>query len=156
MTKPTPSGPSTSGGRKPTSGSAGTSRVLGSIEVNVQVTRPVVRLMPAVTSTNTPRVARGVDAGAVVVPAGRDADRGVAEAEIAELERAPIQVRIELLGDDDELGRGGGRGLVFKIDEVGERLGWCQKAVGPEAARSGNEVGVFRIRPGDLYRVTAA
>ncbi len=59
---------------------------------------------------------------AVGAQAGRHDDLDVAEAEIAELEGAPVEVGIEGFGDLDDLGGGRGAGLVLKLDRVGIRL----------------------------------
>jgi hypothetical protein len=49
--------------------------------------------------------AAGIDARVVHLPASRDMDNEVAEGEIAELERGPVEFRIQLFGDDDDLSR---------------------------------------------------
>ena len=54
---PSPLGGSVSGGRKPTSGFDGVSSVVGSSDVNVTVSRPVLRFRLASMSTYTPSVA---------------------------------------------------------------------------------------------------
>jgi hypothetical protein len=54
---PSPLGGLVSGGRKPTSGLAGVSSVVGSSDVNVIVSRPVRRFRLASMSTYTPSVA---------------------------------------------------------------------------------------------------
>ncbi len=59
----------------------------------------------------------------VVLRVRRDRDRVVAEAEAGPLEGGPVEVRIELVGDVDPLGRGGGGGVVLEVDLVGERVG---------------------------------
>lgn len=59
--------------------------------------------------------AAGVDARLVRFQAGRHRVELPAEAEIAELEGAPIEVRIELLGDFDDLHGAGAEGLFSKL-----------------------------------------
>ena len=56
----------------------------------------------------------------VVLAAGRDREDRVAEADAGELEGGPVQIGVELVGDGDVLGRGGGRGGVLEVDLVGE------------------------------------
>jgi hypothetical protein len=65
-----------------------------------------------------------------------------AEAHVAELEGAPVQVWIELFGDDDRLRRRRGRGFVFKVDGVGEEPIRLNKAAGAKAGGDIDAVGV--------------
>ena len=56
----------------------------------------------------------------VVLAAGRDRKDRVAPADAGELEGAPVQIGVELVGDRDGLGGGGGGGGVLEVDLVGE------------------------------------
>ena len=118
---PSPLGGLVSGGRKPTSGFDGRverrrvercerdreqagAQVQAGVDVDIDAER-----------------GRRVDPRAVRGQARRHVDDVAAEADRAELERAPIQVRAELLGDDDVV-RGDLGGLfVGEFDRVGER-----------------------------------
>ena len=90
----------------------------GSSEVKVTVNRPVWTLKSRATCTFNER-AVGVlvaDGGLVLRQPGGDGDVDRAEAERAELEGGPVEVRIELLGDGDVLG--GGAAVVLEVDGV--------------------------------------
>src|SRR5262249_8838293 len=65
---------------------------------------------------------RRVDAGLEGLQAGRHGDDRRAEADVAELERGPVEVRVEGLGDGHVLGRGGRLiRVVLEVDRVGQR-----------------------------------
>src|SRR5262249_46928299 len=82
-------------------------------------------------------------------PALRHRHAQVAEAEVAELEGAPVQVGVELLADDDNLGRGSGIGLVLELDGVGQRL-----LRGEEASGADDVVGVNGPKDRNYYTAT--
>ena len=92
--------------------------------------------------------AAGVDARVVRFQAGRHLVDLPAESEIAELEGAPIEVRIELLGDLDDLRGGRGGRLVLEVDGVGEGAAVRDESRRAVAGRARDEVGV-RGRFGD-------
>ena len=62
----------------------------------------------------------------------------------AELERAPIQVRAELLGDDDVVGGDLGGFLVGEFDRVGERAAGRDESDRPIARGAKEIVGIVR------------
>ena len=82
---------------------------------------------------------------------GRDGNRGRAELDVAELERGPVEVRVELGGDGHVLGGGGGLlGIVLEADGVGEHLLWIHKRRRAEAGRADQLVrveGAGAVRP---------
>src|SRR5262249_6765935 len=92
---------------------------------------------------NAERLA-GIHAGAVVLPAGRDRYREIAEAEGAQLEGAPVQVGVELLCNGDDLSGGRGGRLILEVDDVRQRCVNREEARWAEAGRAGNEVGILR------------
>ena len=121
VTKPSPASEVLSGGRKPSCGlPAGTSSVVGSMDVKVHVDHTGLLIERSVDVHINAGRAAGVDARLVRFQAGRHRVELPAEAEIAELEGAPIEVRIELLGDLDDLRRGRGGRLVLEVDRIGE------------------------------------
>ena len=76
----------------------------------------------------------------------RDLDGQAAEAEAVELEGAPVEVGVELLGDLDDEGRGGGGRDVLEVDDVGQRGRRRDEPLVAEAGQTGDEVrvgGVF-------------
>ena len=92
------------------------------------------------------------DGRLVVLAAGRDRQDRVAPADAGELEGAPVQVGVELVGDRDGLGRGGGRGGVLEVDLVGEDSSSVGNEVGGTVA-GGADHGV---RVGGMRRVARA
>ena len=65
--------------------------------------------------------APGIDARAVVLPAGRYRHREIAEADRAELKGGPVQVEVELLRDRNDLSGCGGSRLILEVDDVRQR-----------------------------------
>ena len=128
--------------RKPAVRPVGNMPVVGSTEVKVQVTSPVLALNEPVTSTYSPTVAVASIRVLVELPARRHLHGISREPEIAELEGAPIEVGGDLLGDSDDLGRSGGRRLVFEDDRVGEGLARGDEILASEAGGAEDVVGI--------------
>ena len=106
------------------------------------VNRPVWTLKSSATSTFERR-AVGVlvgDGGLVLRQPGGDGDVDRAEAERAELEGGPVEVRIELLGDGDVLG--GGAAVVLEVDGVGQGARRLDEALRAVAGGADHGVGV--------------
>ena len=87
-------------------------------------------------------MAVGVDPRAVRRQAGRHVDDVIAEPDRAELERGPVEVRAELLGDDDVVGGDLGGLLVGEFDRVGEGAAGGEEAGGAVAGGAEEVVGV--------------
>ena len=85
---------------------------------------------------------RRVDPRAVRRQARRHVDDVAAEPDRAELERAPVEVRAELLGDDDVVGGDLGGLLVGEFDRVGERAAGREESGGAVAGGAEQVVGV--------------
>ena len=137
-----------SGGRKPVRTSGGR-LVFGSIDWKVAVIRPVLVFER--------QLDQDVERQAVVghrhrrlemLAAGRDGDDVVAEADLGELQGAPVDVGIERVGHHHALGRGRGRGVVLEIDAVGQHGVTRDESLGPVAGRAGLGVRVVRMRGG--------
>ena len=122
-TKPIPRPLPSSGGRKPVSRLAGGRSVLGSIDwsdavkdargrVQVQVDRGPRRSGRSRSCSRWCHSAASRPGSPMYV---------LPKPTAAELEGAPIEVRIELVGDIDTLGRGRGAGVVLEEDLVGEQ-----------------------------------
>ena len=82
------------------------------------------------------------DGGLVLRQPGGNGDVDRAEAERAELERGPVEVRIELLGDGDVLG--GGAAVVLEVDGVRQGAGRLDEALRAVAGGADEGVGVVR------------
>ena len=107
------------------------SSVVGSSDVNVTVEQAGAQVQARVDVDIHAERGRGIDPRAVRGQARRHVDDVTAEPDRAELERAPVEVRAELLGDDDVVGRDLGGLLVGEFDRVGERT-----AGGKESGRA--------------------
>ena len=143
VTKPSPASEVSSGGRKPSCRVAGRHierRGVDGCEGPRYHTGLLIERSAHV-HIDAGRAA-GVDARLVRFQAGRHRVELPAEAEIAELEGAPIEVRIELLGDLDDLRRGRGGRLVLEVDGVGEGAAVRDESRRAVAGRAGDEVGV--------------
>ena len=87
---------------------------------------------------------RGIDPRAVRRQARRHVDDVAAEPDRAELERAPVEVRAELLGDDDVVRGDLGGLLVGEFDRVGHRSAGSEVSRGAVAGGAEEVVGVMR------------
>ena len=85
---------------------------------------------------------RGIDPRAVRRQSRRHVDDITAEPDRAELERAPVEVRAELLGDDNVVRRNLGGFLVGELDRVGERTAGGKESVRAVARGAEEVVGV--------------
>ena len=83
-----------------------------------------------------------VDPGAIEAQTLRNLNVDSAEAEIAELEGAPVEIGIERFGDLDNLGRRGRGGFVLELDRVRESLVGGDEAIRAKSAWAGDVVGV--------------
>ena len=109
-----------SGGRKPTSGLAGVSSVVGIERRERDREQAGAQVQARVDVDVHAERGRRIDSRAVRRQARRHVDDVTAEPDRAELERAPIEVRAELLGDDDVVGGDLGGLLVGEFDRVAE------------------------------------
>ena len=82
------------------------------------------------------------DRGREVLAPARDRDVRVAEPDLCELERGPVEVRVELVGDINLLGRGGCGGRVLEVHAIGEGLIRRDESLRAVAARADERVGV--------------
>ena len=83
--------------------------------------------------------------GRVVLAIRRDDDVRVAEADTGQLERAPVEVRIERVGDHDPLRGGRGRRGVLEVDLVGEERARGDEVGWAVAGGAGEGVGILGI-----------
>ena len=114
----------------------------GSSEVKVAVNSPVWTLKSRATCHVQGR-AVGVlvaDRGLVLRQPGGNGDVDRAEAERAELEGGPVEVRVELLGDGDVLG--GGAAVVLEVGGVGPGAARLDEALRAVAGGTDEGVGV--------------
>ena len=102
-----------SGGRKPTSGFDGVSSVVGIERGERDREQAGAQVQARVDVDVHAERGRRIDPRAVRGQPGRHVDDVAAEPDRAELERAPVEVRAELLGDDDVVR---GDGAVFSLE----------------------------------------
>ena len=60
----------------------------------------------------------------------------IAEPHLRQLEGRPVEVRVELVGDGDILGRGEGVRIILKVNAVAQQSVRVEETLSPEAHRS--------------------